>query len=1228
MQNITLLGRYEYGKPCEYRDGPVIGGATPQEYQPLYRTRRNNVEDASAVFPSDPTMRWTYDTVGANIVSSAHVGILHIPFVHKKNIAWAGITQVHKFKNENSLTGRDYIISRFASQVSTKNNLLPSKELLNPLGIIQRIIRDEPISGYGLNEELKPFDVPERYRFIESEWPDTIRAVEYLMIGVPIVIQVPPGQKHPPLNILEFGIVIDKIWKAMPIALRPWFSWGWNVSTFNKDRRPSAGLVSISTGDYVPPHAAGYTLSTDGSTVGTWTEPQQPILGKEQNLALQQYWREIRSLPEGVQQQSAFFGPNNIWVESVPYSANPFRTQSTLLEHLPLQENGYSMVLFGDIIQQTRILYTMRVSFGTLLHIEESKNWLYSSSTLKSDRSWYQHPITQSKVQELLYSCWKQWYKGGDISLSKLIEFSWEAMELFKPNNTSDTLAIDTFERFQKGLPNLELRPLYTILMLLRQFNDSPRQTSQKFSNQLATLSRSNTSLHTAFVQLVEQPASPLRSVVYSILQHLLNTFYIEASETPTPAVFFHLFSLHETFSQWQTSVKIQFAVLAHLFQETSFSKDSKMQPLVTVTTKTLQNNPINEIQHSRPSLQELSTMYSQEEVRALVFYIWNILFRYNKDIDPETVDWAWGLLLTYPSNNLKYITGSHLPHWLELLRNGLLSTQQQYPSMVPQTAFPSLIKLRQTFTPLQESILTPPLQYSDAWKNIAKICFTYFSNDIFTKLEITTEIQLQILQYFPKPWGGILSIYNESDLKEHHGTEENWGVPKMLGNDIDILINRFLENVPTLSFEAQQEYLTAIISVLQNLKESHKSTQDLKIFINRHLLQFTPESTKKIDLHPIDPKYESFIRRVLLLSNHARIQFEDIWNRIEALPRTQTNTNTCTTIFNLLLPDNMDTCTITPKHIIHLCDFDGTPTEQARIGTIKKTFGRFSSNITKDTTSETIDSLQWVESIVIDPRLFSLKQNLWDDAFSKLPCALVFEDIHINTVPKNAKDVWNKYCYHNKRISYLTSIENCLHYRKKIGAFPSKRFKEEQTLLYQSTAGIQKEITSPLYFMTFPNFKYIKGSPTPPERFLFLMNNWALLNSKKGKPIGILPKQEIMKVIVKALEILLFIMPQLILMSFFYFFVIANERYSTIHIQFGMGTATFNSLVFCIELTLHYLVFHLTRPYIKSFVQKSQPTYIKIAMTNDVSDQPNTLFIQVRDQRLIDALDKLSRFF
>ena len=104
MQNTTLLGRYEYGKPCENRDGPVVGGATPQEYQPLFRTRSNNVEDASAVFPSDPTMRWTYDTVGANIVSSSRVGILHIPFVHKKNIAWAGITQVHKFKNENSLT--------------------------------------------------------------------------------------------------------------------------------------------------------------------------------------------------------------------------------------------------------------------------------------------------------------------------------------------------------------------------------------------------------------------------------------------------------------------------------------------------------------------------------------------------------------------------------------------------------------------------------------------------------------------------------------------------------------------------------------------------------------------------------------------------------------------------------------------------------------------------------------------------------------------------------------------------------------------------------------------------------------------------------------------------------------------------------------------------------------------------------------------------------------------
>ena len=165
MSTQIFLGRYEYGKPCEYDDGPVIGGSSPEEYRPLYESSQEIPNmPPSAWFPEDPnSKKWTQNNVGVTPQHHNDFAIIHTPFVQKSPITqWVAITQIHRTRVENKQTGRQYIISRFASQISSPTNNLQSGHLLPPYALCNAILGESAVIGYSrqTQNQLRPFNLP------------------------------------------------------------------------------------------------------------------------------------------------------------------------------------------------------------------------------------------------------------------------------------------------------------------------------------------------------------------------------------------------------------------------------------------------------------------------------------------------------------------------------------------------------------------------------------------------------------------------------------------------------------------------------------------------------------------------------------------------------------------------------------------------------------------------------------------------------------------------------------------------------------------------------------------------------------------------------------------------------------------------------------------------------------------------------------------------------------
>jgi hypothetical protein len=100
-----------------------------------------------------------------------------------------------------------------------------------------------------------------------ADWPDRDEAVATLLSGVPLVAQLSleGGVLWPDLE--TFTQLADTLWEGLPPALRPLFSWGWNVRTGSDHGRPHPlpGALCFTASDVVPPDAARVRMLPNGA---------------------------------------------------------------------------------------------------------------------------------------------------------------------------------------------------------------------------------------------------------------------------------------------------------------------------------------------------------------------------------------------------------------------------------------------------------------------------------------------------------------------------------------------------------------------------------------------------------------------------------------------------------------------------------------------------------------------------------------------------------------------------------------------------------------------------------------------------------------------------------------------------------------------------------------------------------------------------------------------------
>ena len=107
-------------------------------------------------------------------------------------------------------------------------------------------------------------------------WPDRDEAVACLLAGVPVVavLTLEGGVLWPDLE--TFARLADALWERLPPAVRPWFSWGWNVRGGNDHgrRRALPGMLCFTASDAPPPESARLQRTASGALV--LTLPAEP----------------------------------------------------------------------------------------------------------------------------------------------------------------------------------------------------------------------------------------------------------------------------------------------------------------------------------------------------------------------------------------------------------------------------------------------------------------------------------------------------------------------------------------------------------------------------------------------------------------------------------------------------------------------------------------------------------------------------------------------------------------------------------------------------------------------------------------------------------------------------------------------------------------------------------------------------------------------------------------
>ncbi len=1103
----VYLERLEYGKPCTSEDGDVVQqGLQVAEYQILY---------SSPNFPK-PERYWVLPKVRISPSNNRNMYIAHMPFVREvsKNPIWIGLTQAHKQRKELASEVRGYTVSRWGAQLATPTRCLNPEDLLNPYSTCVAIL-DTPLIGWPENHKLKPFSIERSEIKTWTNWAHAPQAVRAILNGTPVCIKQylqEDGSLFPSLE--DFTIMASVVWQFLPLSLRPWFSWGWNVANLSSDKTGSNELLQFFATSSVPEGAMVFDPRTS-----SWLNTVRESEKHQNKLSQPTHWEQLLKIHKGEQTHiSDKYGDHlsyrNIFENHLPFGPNKTVEHPSLLNFSKkgMYRSPERLVFVG-----LKQLVIPRRSIQSLLygiHLTEHVNRMITNDEvpIAFGQNPLRLPAFKTITTKVLNPHWAQCIDGvqnGEVSnVSRLLHVSWCLFEM-----TFDSPRTIRPNQILTHLPkDKSLQSLLSVLMMCAQPLESlDIPIIQKVLQSFIT--HKNTPLNTHFLQLLHDNQLP--QSLELALEAKLNKFSwpyetFAAKDLPQHAALFQ--KLHSTFEHWSETAQMRNSVLQFKAKKAQGKKDSKR-----IETPQI----FEDFKESTPSIQELLALLPTEEVLALMYIILNreLMLTPNLQsavhIETKTRKWYWTLALHMPENIVyKILDQSNASwQWIYFLRNGV---HQMFVANGPWGSMPKndrqnpeLIWLDSGFDRrLMHPSHCPPFEQHDAWMRIAELCYSYF--DLSKFLSFDEDIQNHLQTLFPKYTPQFLVQSNElgSDLPEH----QQWTSPFEHTSGSTLLergFETFIENQKNQAYSAKDsarlndlfmQYIQRLPQMVDaKILKEHDSLYALYDFI----VQAYSINQQTVYIPHLNSKFYPIIQALLKQSSALEQKLAQLWKNLTVTTASKRRTllrKTCLLLFDILCRYDPLKHKLQTEHVLLLLtsptmSSDHREQIQRTIRDIRETLSLAAYEADAAQKQTHVEhTLYILESLLLKPKMFALSES-WIPAFSNTMSALCFSKAPLKAFKENHHSNWKKY--------FNLDAQEMLQYEakfvRKYRCLPTSQRRFIMAYNKQLQPGSKK---SDLGFAIPKKIlpKKYQGKP-----FEFLMYNWNRLN-KSGYTEGRFP--------------------------------------------------------------------------------------------------------------------------
>lgn len=1086
VDDTVILERFEFGKPCVEPDGNVLFlGNSPAEYQILYQ---------SDFFAQEP-VDWSQPQFRMGFSNAQTFYIAHTPYLRKTSTesTWIALTQVHENRKELDTDTRSYTISRFAAQVASSVVPLEDGDLLSPHSICQAVL-EEPITGFMENPDLKPFELNRKDIINFPAWKHADQTLAYTLQGIPVCImlrETEPGVFSPSLK--EFAEWASTLWYFLPLSLRPWFSWGWNVNI------PQSSQPLLFFASSAPPDGV---IVLDGDQ---WISRVSRDIVEKAHSPRETSWNRILRTYHGNQdalqvKYGEYLDHTNISYEMVPYARPAHREVERSL--LPPNKNS---------IHPTHIcrhhLSPFLMSIRSALHGLELAytidQWLLSDNPkpLQLDIGTHDIELVWKVIERALSPQWHAFYTETaepKPTLSRLIDLTWtwihavyQRFSGIKPRFILQRFPESSDIQSMLSLMILSAKPLAStgiveimgLIQLILSNQEKPliKELFNRFQTNGLPLS-----FQQSFYQRLDKFSWPYNELEADVWKKHYK-------------LFLHICKL---FPNWGAQTIIRQSVLQFNIQ---YSSNTSFQWNELPATETL-----IQIQQDAPSIHDLKSQMVREEFMALLFYMVHVELKLGMTRKRKTsalafetarLTWCWDLTLQATDAELHeiFIPIAESPHrvWLSLLRHGIDHTMN---SPVIDSIRDSLIGSNtrsmwiqfQILDRLSEPLHCPTPQNKRAWMHISEFVYRFFNSDMFEGCP--KQWKQLILSFFPTGWPLLLTSDTEMgcSLEEHR----SWSSPfeTLDGSvELDRALMRVVENLSTRSYEQYviDNTVTLIVAQIRNIPSIVFVSNDLQqlydFFVDTHNSQ---KSTASVQL--VDARFFQLLKLLVKASSALEGLLGNIWkNLVNRRPSSKTSKET-SMLFSILCAHTPLRHVLQPTHIAHLVN--NTDDKQKilisrGIETIRSvlTGSVYNTELAANQThiEATLDIL---EQLLIKPKMFAI-QNHWSPIFANSLSALCFERAPITAFPPNHHSKWSEFFGFTPRELFIQEAKFAQKYKQLPVHQPQYIHKYNGIL--QSDSGIQ-----PLEF-TVP--RRILSSDDKHAPFRFLMSNWSSLKSTPG---------------------------------------------------------------------------------------------------------------------------------